>query len=152
MKSLARPEDGEGLRRRLRTLRPDGAARWGRMSAHQMVCHVGDCLHMALGEKVVRDRSTPLQRTVVKWVALYGPRPWPAGIRTTVEVDQDGEGTRPVDFAADLERAEALLLRLGPRAAGLEGRPHPLFGALSTSEWLRWGYLHTDHHLRQFGV
>ena len=25
-------------------------------------------------------------------------------------------------------------------------------GRLTTGEWRRWGWLHTDHHLRQFGV
>jgi hypothetical protein len=29
---------------------------------------------------------------------------------------------------------------------------HPIFGAMSERAWLRWGYLHMDHHLRQFGV
>ena len=31
-------------------------------------------------------------------------------------------------------------------------RPHPVFGPMTRGAWLRWGYLHTDHHLRQFGV
>jgi hypothetical protein len=29
--------------------------------------------------------------------------------------------------------------------------PHPIFGRITRAEWLRWGYLHADHHLRQFG-
>ena len=29
---------------------------------------------------------------------------------------------------------------------------HPIFGPLTTSQWMRWGYLHVYHHLRQFGV
>jgi hypothetical protein len=29
---------------------------------------------------------------------------------------------------------------------------HPLFDAMSERDWMRWGYLHVDHHLRQFGV
>jgi hypothetical protein len=29
---------------------------------------------------------------------------------------------------------------------------HPIFGELTEREWMRWGYLHTDHHFRQFGV
>lgn len=29
---------------------------------------------------------------------------------------------------------------------------HPGFGRMSQSDWLRWGYRHVDHHLRQFGV
>jgi hypothetical protein len=28
---------------------------------------------------------------------------------------------------------------------------HPFFGPMSREDWLRWGYLHADHHLRQFG-
>ena len=27
-----------------------------------------------------------------------------------------------------------------------------IFGAMTTERWKRWGYLHMDHHLRQFGV
>ena len=33
-----------------------------------------------------------------------------------------------------------------------DGRCHPIFGRLSRTAWLRWGYLHIDHHLRQFGA
>jgi len=36
--------------------------------------------------------------------------------------------------------------------AGCETRPHPIFGWMSEASWMRWAYLHTDHHLRQFGA
>jgi hypothetical protein len=26
-----------------------------------------------------------------------------------------------------------------------------MFGPMSERDWMRWGYLHADHHLRQFG-
>ena len=29
---------------------------------------------------------------------------------------------------------------------------HPIFGRMSQRAWLRWAYLHMDHHLRQFGA
>jgi len=29
--------------------------------------------------------------------------------------------------------------------------PHPIFGPMTAKDWMRWGYLHADHHLRQFG-
>jgi hypothetical protein len=32
----------------------------------------------------------------------------------------------------------------------LEGLTH--FGAMLPKDWQRWGYRHTDHHLRQFGL
>ena len=28
---------------------------------------------------------------------------------------------------------------------------HSFFGEMSYTDWMRWGFLHTDHHLRQFG-
>ena len=36
--------------------------------------------------------------------------------------------------------------------AAIRSRRHPLWGRMSEWEWGRWGYLHTDHHLRQFGA
>jgi Protein of unknown function (DUF1569) len=36
-----------------------------------------------------------------------------------------------------------------PSAA--ERPAHPIFGRMTEEEWMRWGYLHVDHHLRQFG-
>lgn len=121
------------------------------MSASQMVCHLTDALRMLVGEKPSRDRSTLLQRTVVKWIALYAPLHWPAGVPTTPEFDQRSGGTPPVEFAADLARLEALLEHVAA-ARDLDGQRHPTFGRMSEGAWLRWGYLHVDHHLRQFGA
>jgi len=33
-----------------------------------------------------------------------------------------------------------------------ELQTHPIFGQMTEKEWMRWGYLHSDHHLRQFGA
>jgi hypothetical protein len=52
----------------------------------------------------------------------------------------------------DLAQLEALLERITAQAKTLDGRWHPIFGRMSDAAWLRWGYLHMDHHLRQFGV
>jgi len=152
MKTLARAGDKAEIVRRLRSVRPESARCWGRMSAHQMVCHVADTFRMVLGEKVVSCAPSLLGRTVVKCVALYVPLPWPAGILTSPEIDQERGGTRPVEFAADVVRLEALMEQVTSAASGLHQRPHPVFGWMSDAAWLRWGYLHTDHHLRQFGA
>jgi hypothetical protein len=152
MKTLARESDKAEVLRRLRMVRPESVRRWGRMSAHQMMCHLADSFRMALGQKLVRPGHGPLQRTLVKWFALHAPLRWPAGrIPTTPELDQEVEGTRPVDFAVDVAQVEALLELLTAPTRSL-GLPHPTFGPMSDAAWLRWGYLHMDHHLRQFGV
>jgi hypothetical protein len=151
MKTLARPRDKAEIVGRLRRLRPDCERRWGTMSAAATVCHLADAFRMLVGEKPVRDRSNPLRRTLVKWIALYVPLRWPAGVPTTPEFDQRADGTPPSDFAADVAELEALLERITGQTRHLAGQRHPTFGRMSESAWLRWGYLHVDHHLRQFG-
>jgi len=152
VKSLAADECRAELLSRLRNARPESVRRWGRMTVHQMICHVSDTFRMALGQKPVADVSSLARRTLVKWMALYLPLQWRTGIVTVPEVDQELGGTRPVQFAADLKQAEALLMLVASRA-GRGGWPdHPVFGRMSEGDWLRWAYLHTDHHLRQFGL
>jgi tetratricopeptide (TPR) repeat protein len=92
------------------------------------------------------------QRTILKWAALYAPVPWPAGIVTRPEVDQQIGGTPPTDFAADVAALEQLVEAATTMPGFFSGRPHPIFGPLSDAAWMRWAYLHMDHHLRQFGV
>lgn len=151
MKTLSRAGDRDELVKRLRTVRPGSTARWGRMSAHQMICHLADAFRMATGQKVVSPASGPLQRSVVKWIALYLPVAWPAGIPTRPEADQMIGGTKPVEFARDVAQVEALLAEVVGQESG-SWPVHPIFGPMSHRAWLRWAYLHTDHHLRQFGV
>jgi uncharacterized protein with PQ loop repeat len=137
---------------RVKALRPDSARRWGRMTAHQMVCHLSDCNRVALGEVVVTVPPTRLPRAVVKWVSLYTPLPWPAGLPTNPELDQDVAGTRPGDFARDVAALEATVERLASRSGRGDWARHPDFGEMSEGDWYRWAYRHMDHHLRQFGV
>jgi len=122
------------------------------MSSHQMVCHLADGFRMVIGQKPVSAATGLLQRTIIKCYALYVPLPWPAGIPTSPEIDQEGEGTRPTDFAADVAQLEALVELFTGRTRSLDRQCHPTFGTMSDAAWLRWGYVHMDHHLRQFGT
>ena len=152
MKTLAQEQCRAELLRRLATVRPESAARWGRMSSHQMLCHLGDACRVALGEKEVSPASGLLQRTVIKWIALYTPMRWRPGIATRPEIDQHCSGTPPADFHADVSQVATLLNRIVARPADGAWPAHPIFGRMSSAAWLRWAYLHTDHHLRQFGA
>jgi hypothetical protein len=153
MKTLARERDRADVVRRLRALRLDSTRRWGRMSVHQMVCQLSDACRMLTDEKHTVPVASPLPRSVMRWIALYLPMRWPPGIATIPELNQEMGGTAPLDFAADVAALEALLDRIatGDRA-GFHGRLHPVFGRMSERAWMRWAYLHADHHLRQFGV
>jgi hypothetical protein len=152
MNTFARDSDVEEVVRRIGALRPDSARRWGRMSAHQMVCHLNDCFRMATGEKPVKCTPSLAQRTLIKWIAIHVPVHWPRGVVTAPEVNQEIGGTCPVDFTSDLADLEALVKRVAARRGAPTWPMHPIFGRMSEAEWLRWSYLHVDHHLRQFGL
>lgn len=120
------------------------------MSVHQMVCHVGDAYKCPLGEKSAAPATGLLQRTLLKWLALDVPLPWARGFPTLPEFEQGKGGSPPVNFHQDLA---SLLTTLDLFCDALPNpcRPHPIFGAMTAKNWMRWGYLHADHHLRQFG-
>ena len=152
MKSLLNSNDKRTVIERLRQVTPDSRRRWGKMSAHQMLCHLSDSFLAVMGEKEISPATGPLQRTLVKWIALYAPLPWPKGVETRPEVDQEIGGTRPAEFDRDRQQLEKLIDRFSRRPRDFAWRPHPIFSLMSERDWMRWGYLHLDHHLRQFGA
>jgi hypothetical protein len=152
MKTLANANDAAALLERLQAIRPDSTRLWGRMSAHEMVCHLSDAFRMVIGGKTVSPATSPFQRTVVKWIALYAPLRWPVGILTRPEIEQGVGGTCPGDFAADVADLQRLIAAFIITDRDIAWPSHAIFGPLSSKAWLRWGYLHVDHHLRQFGA
>ncbi len=150
MKTLSHPSDRQALTIRLSRVSPQDTARWGTMSVHQMVCHLHDAYKCPLGEKYASPATSLLQRTLVKRLALGVPLPWPKGVATRPEMEQGNGGTPPLEFHQDLA---ALLSTLDRFCDHLPTPcpPHPIFGNMATKDWMRWGYLHADHHLRQFG-
>jgi hypothetical protein len=155
MKTLSHPVDLAEIHARLARLQPDAPRRWGRMSAPQMVCHLTDAFRNLLGERpTARGGKLPSwpKRTALKWLALYAPVPWPHGMKTRPEADQEQGGTPPGVFAEDMEALLAACDRFVAARHDLAARPHFLFGRLTAAEWARWAYLHMDHHLRQFGL
>jgi hypothetical protein len=150
VKTLSSPGDLADIRNRIALLSPADTRLWGSMSAHQAICHLTDAFRCPLGERVPPPtKASPIPVPIYKWLALYFPRKWPTGVPTPPEMNQQIGGTPPGDFAAD---RTALLGKLEQfvSADSLPG-PHPMFGAMTKAEWMRWGYLHADHHLRQFG-
>jgi hypothetical protein len=151
MKTLT-PESLRDVLRRLERVTPDSPRRWGTMTPHQMICHLNDSFKVGMGERAATQVDSPLTRTVVKWIALYTPMPWPPDIKTMPEVDQRVGGTAPVDFWRDRDSLVRTMTRFTAPEPDFRWSTHPLFGRMSPRTWRRWGYLHADHHLRQFGA
>ena len=152
MKTLLNANDKAEIVRRLSAIGPASQRRWGTMTVGQMICHLSDALRVAIGEKPADPVKNRYSGSFMRWAAFWLPFKWPHGVPTVPECDANVGGTRPADFESDKRELFELLERLtaSPRESELE--PHPFFGVMSEKEWMRWGYLHMDHHLRQFGA
>jgi hypothetical protein len=151
MKLLSDPQCNREILARLARVQPGAPRRWGAMTSQQMICHARDSFLGVMGDiPMVIPPFTWMRLT--KPVALYAPFKWPHGVPTRPEFDQiHGHGTPPVEFAADVQSLHAAINKFISQPRAFDFRPHPIFGRMSEKQWMRWGYLHTDHHLRQFG-
>lgn len=149
MRTLTAPGILDQTLARIASLQPGDAARWGRMNANQMLCHLADSAKVALGETFVPPGKLGLPPGIFKWLALDVPLRWSKNFPTMPQIDQFKNGAPPVAFTSDQQTLIALTTRL--TQANLEGNKHPYFGPMSQKDWMRWAWLHTDHHLRQFG-
>jgi hypothetical protein len=149
-RTLASPETVEVLIGRLGRLTPSSPRRWGTMTPHEMLCHLGDSFAVVLDERPAARADTWVTRNVLRIIALHLPFQWPQGVATRPEVNPKEAGTKPAEFERDRQRVLDYV-RGFPRPDTRCGR-HPVFGALTRDEWLVWGYRHLDHHLRQFGL
>src|SRR5947209_4902143 len=149
MKTLATVADRREIFDRIAQLSDGDQRKWGKMSAHQMLCHLRDSYCLALGEKTASSATGFLQQTVIKWVALQAPLTWMKGVPTRPEMEQGRGGSAPVEFQSDKNALTAVLSRFCEELTE-PCSSHPVFGPMKRHEWWRWGYLHADHHLRQF--
>ena len=152
MKSLVNPGCKQEILARIQNVRHDMPRRWGKMNAPQMVCHLNDAFLTVMGDRKADVIPNYRARGFVKWFALNMPMKWPQGVPTVPEIDAFIGGTAPAEFAGDVQTLVGLVERFTKLPRDFEFRPHPIFLEMTESQWMRWGYLHTDHHLRQFGL
>lgn len=149
MRTLLTPGTLELVLARIQALDPGDKALWGRMNAGQMLCHLCDAARFAVGQQPIPAIPTGIPPKLMKWLALEVPLRWKRNYPAPAAIDQLQGGTPPAEFEHD--RAALLELTRQLTAASLEGRMHPYFGSMTRQEWMRWAWLHADHHLRQFG-
>ena len=150
MKTLL--EGKEQILARLQSLRADSPRQWGKMTPHQMICHLSDSFVGMMGGKAVSTKSNFFTRSIMKWGALKLPFPWPHGVKTMPEMDQEIGGTPPQEFEQDRPKLQQAIAQFTAPQRTFAFTPHPIFGTMTEDEWMIWGYKHCDHHLRQFGL
>ncbi len=123
-------------------------AKWGKMSAAQMLAHCAEVQDVTNGKDlshtpfVIRMFASFIKRAVTSM------KPYPTDVRTHPQyvVEED------VDFDEAHARLLTAIRSMAEKLAGAKDIHHPLFGRL-TREEAGWAmYKHLDHHLRQFGV
>jgi hypothetical protein len=149
-KTLTNAADCEEIRRRIAALAPESPRQWGSMTIGGMLCHVDDSYVAVMGDRPLSATKMGMPPGLVKFMALRSPMRWPRNLMTSESVRQGGGGTPPLEFEQD----QARLLETFARFCGCSelAATHPMFGAMKRADWLRWGYLHADHHLRQFSA
>jgi hypothetical protein len=152
VKTLANAEDKSEIVRRLSSIGPGSQRRWGKMTVAEMICHLSDAFRIVFNQKRAEPVSNWFSKSVMKWAALRLPSQWPHRVSTVPECAAGKGGTPPAEFERDLNMLRDLLERFSTLPSGFDYAEHPIFGKMTKAEWQRWGYLHMDHHLRQFGA
>lgn len=152
MHDLTNPSVRAAIVFRLRKLTSDTPPRWGIMSSTQMLQHVVLAFRVSLGEiPVVETSIRRFDSPLYRFVALSLPIRWPKGIPAPREIDFAITPPQPAHFAEERRSLVLLMERFGETPLSGLRSTNPVLGPLTHAQWMRWGFRHTDHHLRQFG-
>jgi hypothetical protein len=149
-KNLLNKEAIESLVQRVQRLSPRTPPRWGSMTATEMLLHCNKVHEHLLSPAESSGRGTSAMQYLLRWVVLYVMPRYPKGANTPKQLRTKGA----IPDAAFEEQKKIfieLLRRFQQHQASIQHH-HPYFGNLSTRQWGRASWKHTDHHLRQFGV
>jgi hypothetical protein len=140
------PHKAEILRR-LKTLSPNAARRWGKMSVSQMLWHVNEAMEGALGRIQAEPMKVPLPRPLLKFLVLNFP--WGKGAPTRKRWVPQSDN---YDFASEQTRCLRLVDELASKPLDDAWPDSPTLGRMTGNEVSRLHAKHLNHHLTQFGV
>jgi hypothetical protein len=133
---------------RVLRVRPDARRQWGKMNLVQALNHLKVSTGSGILEYHLKDESSFLWRTVIKFLVIYILKRLPKNAKAAegFKIEMDNA----LDF--DTEKEQVLDILQKAYFSTSETYPHPLFGTMSGYEWGTLVYRHFDHHLRQFGA
>ena len=147
MALLHDPQHKAEILRRLKTLGPDAAQRWGKMSVSQMLWHVNEAMEGALGRIQAEPMKVPLPRPLLKFLVLNFP--WGKGAPTLKRWVPQSDN---YDFASEQARCLRLVGELASKRLEDAWPDSPTLGRMRGSDVSRLHAKHLNHHLTQFGV
>jgi len=141
------PQHKAEILRRLKTLSPNAARRWGKMSVSQMLWHVNEAMEGALGRIQAEPTKVPLPRPLLKFLVLNFP--WGKGAPTLKRWVPQSDN---YDFASEQARCLRLVGELASKPLEDAWPDSPTLGRMRGSDVSRLHAKHLNHHLTQFGV
>ena len=150
MKNIFNAEDNQELLTRLKNLKSDSIAGWGKMNVGQMVTHCQKPLEVA-GQKLEMKRGliSLLFGKMMKNKLIIKGEDFKINLPTAKEFIIKTD----CDFDREKSILSNMIKELGTKGEhAIKIETHPFFGKMSANEWGILFYKHTDHHLRQFGV
>lgn len=148
MKSLFDNALRDDVIRRIRNLRADSPAQWGKMNVQQMLAHCIDAQKITFGEKGdVKMPSGFLTTALGHWLLIKAPMPVPKNLQSHPLYFE----YLPAQFEQDRDMLIGYVQQFSKGKNQMWGI-HPAFGKMTPEENAILQYKHLDHHLRQFGV
>ena len=135
---------------RLQQLQPATPARWGKMTATEMLLHLNKVHQHLLSPAAASPKKTAVKQWLLRWLVLYVLPQYPHGAKTPKPFNTK-DSINEAAFEEQKEQCIRLLRRFAQHQEPIQ-HYHPYFGALTTSQWGLSSWKHADHHLRQFGV
>jgi len=147
--SLIDPRDNQQFLERIGELHTGSRALWGKMSVNQMLLHCLLPLELAAGERdMMVNRFLAFFGPISKRLFLKNPsfgKNLPTAPELVISFQPDFDITR--------QTLSAKVQHFGRQGiSAYSTKPHPIFGAMTPTEWNQLQTKHLDHHLRQFGV
>jgi hypothetical protein len=132
---------------RIHKLTAQTQRQWGKMDVAQMLAHVQEPIHVALGKRELKGHWLlkligPLFKS-----KLYNSQPYKQGLPTDRSYIMTGT-------IKEFEKEKQQLLELihNFHESNVIDARHPVFGKFTKDQWGLATWKHLDHHLRQFGV
>jgi len=137
----------QGIIDRIHKLTAQTQRQWGKMDVAQMLAHVQEPIHVALGKRELKGHWLlkligPLFKS-----KLYNGQPYKQGLPTDRSYIMTGT-------IKEFEKEKQQLLELinNFHEPNVIDAKHPVFGKFTKEQWGLATWKHLDHHLRQFGV
>lgn len=134
---------------RMALLTEDSKALWGQMTVGQMLRH---CRLWEEMKRDIKQYSRPLIGRIIGPLILKQVLRQPLLRRNSPTIPEMVVRDQDIDLNAERKLLTELLVTHVVEQDPTYRFLHPFFGRMTQAQIDRLGYLHLDHHLRQFGV